>query len=119
MSKDDLEACTADDVQGWSVDGVARAARGLGLDDDDVAILKGHKVHGKALLKLTEEKLMSALKMPYGSASELAEFIQSKRSGAPPTPVLSLAHALRLCGGLLLRLQTVWYARARGSCVHC
>jgi hypothetical protein len=105
MSKDDLEACTAEDVYGWKVDDVARAARGLGLDGDDVTILKGQKVHGKALLKLTEEKLM-ADGMKRGPASDLAEFIQDKLSGVPPTPLaraVARTCAPVVCGALRLR----------------
>jgi hypothetical protein len=111
MSKDDLEACTAADVRGWVVDGVARAAWGLGLSKAAVVILWNQEVHGKALLKMTEDKLTThPYNMKGGPASDLAEFIQDKLPGAPPTPLARAVARTRaaVVWGAAVALRSVW-----------
>lgn len=65
---------TADEVKGWSAARVQEWAKSLGLDDDDVEILRANKVIGSDLFNLTEDKLR-ADHMPRGPAGRLAAAI--------------------------------------------
>src|SRR5438045_5269944 len=50
-----------------------RGEKDLGLDDDDLEIIRKEKVNGRAFLNITEEKLRS-YGMPGGPASNIAVF---------------------------------------------
>ena len=58
------------DMTSWSVDHVLEFAKHVGLDEEDLAVLKKEKYIGTALLKVTEEKLR-ADGMPRGQAINL------------------------------------------------
>ena len=67
---------TAAEVMSWDVAGVVEFAKSesVGLDDEDVEVLKKNKVNGKDLLNLTKEELR-ADGMARGPATRLASAI--------------------------------------------
>lgn len=75
----------AAEMMGWGVAHVVEFAQseGVGLDDEDVEVLKKNKVDGESLLNLTEDKLR-ADGMPRGPATKLAAAIA--KLPRPPRP---------------------------------
>src|ERR1700722_14569714 len=65
----------ADEVKNYDTTGLISFLQGqdLGLDEEDLEIIRKEKVNGRAFLKITEEKLHS-YGMPGGPASNLADF---------------------------------------------
>ena len=79
---------TADVVKGWSRDNVKEFLQGNGtdleLEENDINVIYGQNVTGKAFLRLKEEQLTrdpGPFKLLFGPASAIADVVKQINGG--------------------------------------